>query len=178
MKARRPSEIRRSLAVNPRRVEPAAVEPTTRLPSVHSFSKSRFGRSTQDVYVHKGSLIHLKANSPCCAVRNYCSQCDAQAAAAAHAGLCALQSARWHSRKHYRAAWHREHTLLASSYAHPARATHSGLSDGALPSSSAIQYRPLRASKNTARARLPLCSGSSCTPRTMRVPAGSWSAAP
>jgi hypothetical protein len=176
MKARRPSELRRSLTVNPKRVEPAAVEPTARLPSVHSFSKSRFGRSTQGV--HKGSLIHLKTNIPCCAVREYCSRYDAQAAAAVHAALCALQSARWHSREHYRTTWHRAHTLLASSYAHPARATHSGLSDGALPSASAIQYRPLRASKNTTRARLPLCSGSCCTTRGMRVPAGSWLAAP
>ena len=38
--------------------------------------------------------------------------------AAAHAGLCAFQCARWHSREQYRTASHRAHTLLASSDAH------------------------------------------------------------
>ncbi len=49
--------------------------------------------------------------------------------AAVHAGLCAFESVRWHSREQYRTASRREHTLLASSdahpaAAHPARATH------------------------------------------------------
>ena len=56
-----------------------------------------------------------------------------------HTGLCAFQSARWHSREQYRTAWHREHTLLASSdvqpaAAHPAFATHSAFSDSSFPS--------------------------------------------
>ena len=96
---------------------------------------------------------------------------DAPGAAAAHTGLCALQSARWHSREQYRTAWHRAHKLLASSDAHPAAenpacATHSALSDSSLPSSSASSYRPVRALNDSTRARLPLCSGlatSRCT---------------
>ena len=64
-----------------------------------------------------------------------------------HAGLCAFQSVRWHSREQYRTASHRPHTLLASSDAHPtaaqpAFATHSALSDSSFPSSSATAYRP------------------------------------
>ena len=104
--------------------------------------------------------------------------------AAVHTGLCAFQSARWHSREQYRTASHREHTLLASAdahpaAAHPARATHSALSDSSFPSSSETAYRPVRASKDTTRANLPLCSGlatSRCT--STREPAGSGRAAP
>ena len=75
-----------------------------------------------------------------------------------HTGLCAFQSVRWHSREQYRIAWHREHTLLASSDAHPAaahlaHATHSVLSDSSFPSSSetALAYRPVRASDDSTR---------------------------
>ncbi len=78
--------------------------------------------------------------------------------------MCDFQSARWHSREQYRSVWHCSHTLLASSdahpgAAHPARATHSALSDSSLPSSSATAYRPVRASNDSTRARLPLNSG-------------------
>ncbi len=109
---------------------------------------------------------------------------NAHGCAAVHTGLCAFQSVRWHSREQYHTTWHREHTLLASSdahpaEAHPARATHSALSDSSFPSSSETAYRLVRASKDTTRARLPLCSGlamSRCT--STRVPAGSGRATP
>jgi hypothetical protein len=104
--------------------------------------------------------------------------------AAAHTGLCAFESVRWHSREQYRTAWHRPHTLPASSDAHPAAAhpafaTHLALSDSSFPSSSAAAYRPARASNDSTRARLLLCSGlaiSRCT--STRVPVGSGRAAP
>ena len=43
--------------------------------------------------------------------------------------------------------------------AHPVCVRHSALSDSPFPSPSATQHRPLRASKDTTRARSPLCSG-------------------
>ena len=71
-----------------------------------------------------------------------------------HTGLCAFQSVRWHSREQYRTAWHREHTLPASSAAHPAAAhpafaTHSAFSDSSFPSSRQTAYRPVRASNDS-----------------------------
>ena len=105
--------------------------------------------------------------------------------AAAHSRLWAFQSVRWHSREQYRTAWHREHTLLASSEAHPAaaqpaRATHSALSDSSFPSSSATAYRPVRVERQHARAlavklRLgdePLHEHASVTEQRTRPPGG------
>ena len=80
------------------------------------------------------------------------------------------------------ASWARAVLIFASpgpgSAIASARTTHSTLSDSSFPSSSATAYRPVRASNDSTRARLPLCSGlatSRCT--STRVPAGSNRAA-
>ena len=109
----------------------------------------------------------------------------AHGCAAVHTGLCVLKSVRWHSREKYRTAWHREHTLLASSDAHPAaaqpaRATHSALSDSSFPSSSATPYRPVRVERQHACALAvvlglgdePLHEHASVTGQRTRPPGG------
>ncbi len=98
----------------------------------------------------------------------------AHGCAAVHTGLCAFRSARWHSREQSRTAWHREHTLLASSDAHPAFATHSAFSDSSFSSSRTTAYRPVRASNGTTRrARAQACPGR-CARAWRRAAARAW----